>query len=257
MEWARILAYITGSVDEELRLRNEYLAAENRILRAQVKVRLLLSDVERKTLADIGYRLGRRALEDVANVAKPETILGGYRKLVARKFDGSEARRYPGRPRVGREVEDLVVRLAKENLGWGYDRIVGALANLGYALSDETVGNILRRNDIPPAPKRKQTTTWKEFIRAHMYVLAGTDFFTVEVLTLRDLQGKGVTSRSLPPRRTVRESLPSLRSSLSRASCLTRFLWPRIPLNGQPHASATAPVHTNGLTFRERCRRAK
>jgi transposase InsO family protein len=187
MEWVRILAYITGSVDEELLLRNEYLAAENRILRAQVKGRLLLSDVERKTLADIGYRLGRKALEDVANAAKPDTILGWYRKRVARKFDGSEARRYPGRPRVGREVEDLVVRLAKENLGWGYDRIVGALANLGYALSDETVGNILRRNDIPPAPKRKQTTTWKEFIRAHMAVLAGTDFFTVEVLTLRGL----------------------------------------------------------------------
>jgi transposase InsO family protein len=77
--------------------------------------------------------------------------------------------------------------MAKENVGWGYDRIVGALANLGYSLSDETVGNILRRNGIPPAPKRKRTTTWKEFIRAHMAVLAGTDFFAVEVLTLRGL----------------------------------------------------------------------
>jgi len=187
MEWVRILAYITGSVDEELLLRNEYLATENRILRAQIKGRLLLSDAEKKTLADIGYRLGRKALEDVANAARPDTILGWYRKLIARKFDGSSARRYPGRPRVERDVEDLVVRLAKENLGWGYDRIVGALANLGYALSDETVGNILRRNDIPPAPKRKHTTTWKEFIRSHMAVLAGTDFFTVEVLTLRGL----------------------------------------------------------------------
>ena len=77
--------------------------------------------------------------------------------------------------------------MAKENVGWGYDRIVGALANLGYSLSDETVGNILRRNGIPPAPERKRTTTWKEFIRAHMDVLAGTDFFAVEVLTLRGL----------------------------------------------------------------------
>jgi transposase InsO family protein len=79
------------------------------------------------------------------------------------------------------------VRIAKENVGWGYDRIVGALANLGYTLSDETVGNILRRNGVPPAPDRKRSTTWKEFIRAHMAVLAGTDFFTVEVLTLRGL----------------------------------------------------------------------
>ena len=73
MEWARILAYISGTVDQELLLRNEYLAAENRILRAQVKGRLLLSDVEKKTLANIGYRLGRKALEDVAKTAKPST----------------------------------------------------------------------------------------------------------------------------------------------------------------------------------------
>ena len=187
MDWTRILAYITGTVDHELLLRNEYLATENRILRAQIKGRILLSDAERKTLADIGYRLGRKALEDVANTAKPDTILGWYRKLVAAKFDGSKARRYPGRPRIEPELEQLVVRIAKENISWGYDRIAGALANLGYTLSDEAVGNILRRNGIPPASERKRTTTWNEFIRAHMTVLAGTDFFTVEVLTLRGL----------------------------------------------------------------------
>ncbi len=187
MEWARILAYITGTVDEELLLRNEYLATENRILKAQITGRLLLSDVEKKTLADIAYRLGRKALEDVANVVKPETLMRWYRALVARKFDGSKSRRYPGRPRIEPELEQLVVRMATENVGWGYDRIVGALANLGYTLSDETVGNILRRNGIPPAPERKRTTTWKAFIRAHMAVLTGTDFFTVEVLTLRGL----------------------------------------------------------------------
>jgi hypothetical protein len=70
---------------------------------------------------------------------------------------------------------------------WGYDRIVGALANLGQRLSDQTVGNILRRYGVPPAPKRKHTTSWKDFIRAHMDVLVGTDFFTVEVLTLKGL----------------------------------------------------------------------
>jgi len=74
---------------------------------------------------------------------------------------------------------------------------------------------------------------------------------------LRALQGKGVTSRSLPPRRTVRESFPSHRSSLSRASCLTRLLCPSVHLNGQSHAASNAPFHTNGLTLRERCRRAK
>ena len=105
-----------GTVDQELLLRNEYLATENRILRAQIKGRLLLSDADKKTLADVGYRLGRKALEDVANAAKPDTILGWYRKLVAAKSDGSKARRVPGRPRIDPELEQLVVRIAKENI---------------------------------------------------------------------------------------------------------------------------------------------
>ena len=159
MDWARILAYITGTVDQELLLRNEYLAAENLILKAQIKTRLLLTDVEKATLAEIAHRLGRKALEDVANSAKPDTVLGWYRKLVARKFDGSKSRRYPGRPRIDHDTEQLVVRMARENSGWGYDRIVGAMANLGYTISDQTVGNILQRHGILPAPKRQHTTT--------------------------------------------------------------------------------------------------
>ena len=65
----------------------------------------------------------------------------------------------------------------------GYDRIVGALANLGHHLSDQSVGNILRRHDITPAPTRSRSTTWREFIRSHTDVLAGSDFFTAEVLS--------------------------------------------------------------------------
>ena len=77
--------------------------------------------------------------------------------------------------------------MADENRSWGYDRIVGALANLGHEISDQTVGNVLRRHGLPPAPERKLTTTWAAFIRAHLAVLAGADFFSVEVLTLRGL----------------------------------------------------------------------
>ena len=187
MEWARILAYITGTVDQELLLRNEYLVAENRILKSQLKGRLKLSDVERTKLGEIGHRLGRKALGEVAATALPDTILAWYRRLIARKFDGSQARRAPGRPRIDREVEQLIVRMADENRSWGYDRIVGALANLGHEISDQTVGNVLRRHGLPSAPARKHTTTWAAFIRVHLAVLAGTDFFTVEVLTLRGL----------------------------------------------------------------------
>jgi transposase InsO family protein len=77
--------------------------------------------------------------------------------------------------------------MAEENRSWGYDRIVGALANLGFEVSDQTVGNVLRRHGVRPAPERKRTTTWPTFIRTHLALLAGTDFFTAEVLTLRGL----------------------------------------------------------------------
>jgi len=83
IDWARVLAYVTGTVDQELLARNEYLAAENRILKAKLKGRLKLSDAERATLGEIGYRLGRKALAEVATVARPDTILAWYRKLVA------------------------------------------------------------------------------------------------------------------------------------------------------------------------------
>jgi putative transposase len=187
MDWARILAYVTGTVDQELLARNEYLAAENRILKTQLQGRLKLSDAERALLGKIGHRLGRKVLAEVATVARPDTILAWYRKLVARKFDGSKARRGPGRPRITRVIEQLIVRMASENQDWGYDRIVGALANLGYVISDQTVGNILHRHGLPPAPERKRTTTWPDFIRTHLALLAGTDFFTAEVLTLHGL----------------------------------------------------------------------
>src|ERR1700757_2089253 len=105
MIWARMLAYITGTVDQELLLRNEYLAAENRILEIQLRGRVKLSDAERATLAEIGHRLGRKVLDEVATIARPDTILAWYRKLVAHKFDGSQARRTPGRPPIDRDVE--------------------------------------------------------------------------------------------------------------------------------------------------------
>jgi len=119
-------------VQPKLLLQNEYLAAENRILKARLQPGWRLSDGERATLAEIGKRLGRKGLEQVARLAKPDTILAWYRRLVAEKFDGSKQRRTPGRPRTSPEIEDLVVRLARENSGWGHDRIVGALANLGH-----------------------------------------------------------------------------------------------------------------------------
>jgi hypothetical protein len=100
-KWACLLAYVTGLVNQKLLLQNEYLAAENRILRALLPARLPLSDPQRSTLAEIGKRLGRRALAEVVCVAKPETILAWYRKLVAQKFDVP----HNVRTRVGRQLD--------------------------------------------------------------------------------------------------------------------------------------------------------
>ena len=188
MDWARVLAFVTGMVDQELLARNEYLAAENRILKAQLKGRLRLSHPERAMLGEIGHRLGRRVLAEVANVWLGQTPF--WPGTASWSSASSMARRPvegPGRPRITREVEQLIVQMANENRDWGYDRIAGALANLGYEVCDQTVGNVLRRHALPPAPERKRTITWAAFIRTHLALLAGTDFFTVELLTLRGL----------------------------------------------------------------------
>jgi len=212
MDWKKLLAYISGSVGEDLLLRNEYLVTENRILRAQIKGRLRLTDGERRTLAEIGKKLGRKALEEVATIVKPETLLAWHRKLVAKKFDGSKNRTYPGRPKIGADVEHLIVRLAQENRSWGYDRIVGVLGSLGHKVSDQTVGNVLKRHGVPPAPEREKTTTWREFIRSHMDVLAATDFFTAEVCL--PLTRSGRATIKIPGRRPS-PAWPSYRLSRS------------------------------------------
>jgi putative transposase len=183
MDWKQLLESITESVDEEVRLRNAYLYAENCILRQQIPGRIQLLDGERKQLAELGTKLGRKALTEIATLAKPDTILAWHRTLADQQVATSAPRTSVGRPRIDKEIEALVVRMARENRSWGYDRIVGALANLGYAISDQTVGNILKRHSIPPAPERKMTMTWQEFISTHMDVLVATDFFTSALWT--------------------------------------------------------------------------
>jgi putative transposase len=108
--WARVLAYVSGLVNEELLLPVEYLAAEDRILRVHLPDRLQWTNEERCTLAEIGKRLGRKGLPKMANVAKPVTILGWFRKLVAQKFDGSTYCSDPGRLATSPEVVRLIVR---------------------------------------------------------------------------------------------------------------------------------------------------
>jgi putative transposase len=177
-----MLAYVTGSVDEQL-LRNEYLITENRILRNQIKGRIRLTDPERISLAEVAKQLSRKALKEVAQIVRPETILAWHRRLVAKKFDGSR-NRSPGKgTSTVKQIEDLVVQFARDNRSWGYRRIAGALSNLGRDVSHQTVANVLKRHDIAPAPERGKTMSWRELIRSHLEVLAAVDFFTTEVWT--------------------------------------------------------------------------
>ena len=83
MDWKHLLSYITGTVDQELLLRNEYLVTENRLLRNQITGRVRLTDGERKTLAAIGQKLGKQALAEVAKIVTPGTLLAWHRKLIA------------------------------------------------------------------------------------------------------------------------------------------------------------------------------
>lgn len=180
MPWKKMLAYITGEVDQSLLVRLEYLIEENRVLRSQIAGRLLITDPERKVLAEKAVAMGK-LMADTVTIVKPGTILKWHRELVAKKFDGSSKRL--GKPVISPEIEELVVRMAKENPSWGYDRIAGAIRNLGYKVSDQTVGNILKRNGIAPSSERRRNTTWAEFIRQHKDVLWATDFFTAEIWT--------------------------------------------------------------------------
>src|SRR2546421_13129056 len=105
MDWKQLLAYITGSVDQELLLRNEYLVTENRLLRKQIPGRVRLSDGERQSLAEIGKKLGKQALQEVATIVTPDRILAWHRKLVAQKCDGSRQRKA-----LGRVVSQILLR---------------------------------------------------------------------------------------------------------------------------------------------------
>ena len=89
-------------------------------------------------------KLRRKALQIIATIVKPDTVLRWHATLVARKFDGSACRRKPGRPPLCPKIEELILRIAQENKNWGYDRISGALKNLGYQLSGTTVANVVR-----------------------------------------------------------------------------------------------------------------
>jgi putative transposase len=179
-----LIAALFGWLEREQRDVSEFLREENRVLKAQLQGhRLRLNDDERRRLAVIGQRLGRRLLAEVATIVTPDTILRWHRELVGRKW--TYARSRPGRPGVHVEIRRLVLRMATDNPSWGYTRIQGALKNLGHRVARSTVAKILKEHGIPPS--RERPMTWHTFLRAHWRALLAADFFTTEVWTVRGL----------------------------------------------------------------------
>ena len=180
-----LLLLFAGLVNREEARVLDYLREENRVLREHLgKKRLRLNDNQRARLAARAKALGRSALEAVATIVTPETLLRWHHRLIAAKWT-TQQQRQPGRPPVMARIRELAIRMAKENPSWGYTRIVGALANIGHDVARTTVAKILKAAGIAPAPER--LTSWRTFLKAHAGAIAAADFFTVEVWTARGL----------------------------------------------------------------------
>ncbi len=185
--WQLLLVTLAGWINRQQHDVIAYIQEENRILKSKLKgKRIRFTNDERRRLAVRGKVLGRKVLREVASIVTPDTILAWHRKLVAQKWDYSK-RRGPGRPPVKIEIAKLTVRMARENPGWGYTTIMGALFNLGHVVARETVRNILKEHGIEPAPERSKRMPWSTFLKSHWDCIGAADLFTVEVWTMNGL----------------------------------------------------------------------
>ena len=183
-----LLLCLVGWVNREQQRAIDYLRTENHVLRETLgKKHILLNDDQRRRLAVKGKLLGQKLLEQVGTLFTPDTILRWHRELIARKWDHSQERNPVGRPGLRQVIVDLILQFARENPGWGCDRIQGALANVGYYISDSTVENVLKRHGIEPPSERKKSLSWSTFLKAHWDTLFAVDFTTVEVWSPRGL----------------------------------------------------------------------
>ena len=154
-----------------------YLVEENRILKEQMKGRKLrLTDDQRRRLAAKAKLLGRQALNQVATIVTPDTLLRWHRRLIAFKWTFETKR--VGRPGLMKAIKALIVRMALENPSWGYCRIKGQLKSLGHGVARSTIAKVLKENGIKPAPDRP--SSWRSFLLAHWGQIAGMDFFTTQ-----------------------------------------------------------------------------
>ena len=180
-----LLLTVSGWVNRHQADLIAYLGEENRVLKEQLKGRALrLTDDQRRRLAARAKVLGRKALDSVATIVTPDTLMRWHHRLIALKWTYSTKR--VGHPGLMKAIATLVVRMARENSSWGYCRIQVELKDVGHRVASTTIASVLKANGIKPAPDRP--SSWRSFLRAHWGQVAATDFFTTEVWTSRGLK---------------------------------------------------------------------
>lgn len=178
-----VAASITAKQNQMLLAEVALLRTENAYLREQLPDdhRFTFTNHWRSRFALAGAAVGWKRLGELLTVAKAKTVQKWHQLQRKGLLDGKHVG--PGRPRLQAAIERLIVRLAKENPLWGQKRIAGVLAMLLLAVSPRTIGSVLKRQGLKPAPDRSTDHNWKKFVTDHLDVTVATDFFTVDVWT--------------------------------------------------------------------------
>ena len=185
LHWRFFFLLFAGYVNREQQKAIDYLLVEREgMLELLGDRRILLSTKHKRRLAAKAKALGRKALKKIGTIVTPDTLMRWYRELIAVKYDGSKSRKSNsiGRPRTRDDICALIIKMAKENDGWGYGRLKGALKTLGIKLSRSTIKRVLQAAGLEPAPHRGMP--WSTFLSTHWGAICGCDFFTIEIMTL-------------------------------------------------------------------------
>jgi hypothetical protein len=227
-----VVTCVTGWMNRHQQVLIKYLQEEVRVLHEQLGRRPRFNDDQGRRLALKAKTVGRQGLRRFARIVTPDTLLAWHRRLIAQKYDWSKMRK-PGRPRTASDLQELILRMARENRSRGYTRIQGASRNLGHEVGRDTIAEILKRAGLDPAPERMNRTTWKKFLRTHWEVLAATDFSSDVVISSMIHPGCS-QNRS---RRFFRVREPS------RCACLRAF-----PISTRMRSDSCDPLRNHAWT---------